>query len=139
MGEHYYRSTVDALLAQVLVTLGQDDEAVEMSHTAEEIADSDDVEAQVYWRVARARAFAHEGRAAEAEALARDAVVLARATVSPTLLAGALADHAEVLRTAGRQQEAEPPLREALELYERKGDATSVARVRRLLEEPAAV
>jgi class 3 adenylate cyclase/tetratricopeptide (TPR) repeat protein len=137
MGERYYRSTVDALLAQVLVTIGNLDEAETFSRQAEELADADDVSSQVFWRTARGRIFARAGRAAEGEALAREAVELARGTVDIALLAGALADLAEIVTLAGREHEAGPPLREALALYERKEDATSVARVRRLLgEEP---
>ncbi|HEY3164898.1 MAG TPA: adenylate/guanylate cyclase domain-containing protein [Candidatus Limnocylindrales bacterium] len=139
MGERLYRSTVDALLAHVLVTLGEYGEAAEISKQAEALADADDVESQVIWRLARGRALAKLGNAAEAEAYAREAVELARPTVIPTLLAGSLADLAEVLRTLGRNDEAGPPLREALDLYDRKGDAASVARIRRLLAEPAGV
>jgi ATP/maltotriose-dependent transcriptional regulator MalT len=139
MGERYYRSTVDALLAQVLVARDQLEDAIEFSRQAEELADADDVDSQVFWRTARARAFARTGRAREAEVLARDAVQQARATVNLTLLAGALADLADVLTASGRPKDAEPPLREALDLYARKEDATSVIRVRRLLGEPTPV
>jgi class 3 adenylate cyclase/tetratricopeptide (TPR) repeat protein len=139
MGERYYRSTVDALLAQVLVARGQLEDAIQFSRQAEELADADDVDSQVFWRTARARAFARTGRAQEAEVLARDAVQQARATVNLTLLAGALADLADVLRASGRPNDAGPPLREALDLYARKEDATSVTRIRRLLGEPATV
>jgi class 3 adenylate cyclase/tetratricopeptide (TPR) repeat protein len=139
MGERYYRSTVDALLAQVLVTRGDLDEADRFSHQAEELADLDDVSSQVFWRVARARIFAQTGRPADAEALVREAIEMARGTVDIALTAGALADLAEVLVLIGRPDEAGPPLREALTLFERKGDVTSVNRVRRLLGEPAVV
>jgi class 3 adenylate cyclase/tetratricopeptide (TPR) repeat protein len=139
MGERYYRSTVDALLAQVLVALGSLDEAVAFSRKAEELADADDVDSQVFWRTARARAYARTGQAAEAEELGRTAVELARGTVNLALLGGALTDLADVLTATGRPEEAEPPLREALDLYARKEDATSILRVRRLLGEPAPV
>jgi len=141
MGERYYRSTIDALLAQVLVTLGNLDEADAFSRQAEELADADDVSSQVFWRTARARIFARTGRGTDGERLAREAVELARGTVDIALLAGALTDLAEVLTLtpAGRGDESEAPLREALALYERKEDATSVARVRGLLGEPATV
>jgi class 3 adenylate cyclase/tetratricopeptide (TPR) repeat protein len=139
MGERFYRSTVDALLAQVLVTLGRLEEAEAFSRQAEELADEDDVMSQVHWRTARARTFARRPAPGDAETLARAAVEMARGTVDITLLAGALADLAEVLTLIGRQDEAGPPLREALSLYDLKGDATSVRRVSRLLGEPASV
>jgi tetratricopeptide (TPR) repeat protein len=139
MGEHFYRSTVDALLAQVLVTLDKLEEAEAFSRLAEDLADPDDVFSQVFWRTARARIFARTSRAADGEALAREAVSLARETVDLALLAGALADLAEVLRESGRPDDAEPPLREALRLFDQKGDLTSTIRVRALLGEPATV
>jgi len=139
MGERYYRSTVDALLAQVLVTLDRLDEAEVFSRQAEELADSDDVMSQVHWRTARARIFARRANTDEAEDLAIAAVAMARGTVDIALLAGALADLAEVLELGGRQHDAGPPLREALQLYQRKEDLTSVQRVRGLLGEPAPV
>jgi len=139
LGERYYRSTVDALLAQVLVTLDRLDEAEPFSRLGEALADADDVFSQVFWRTARARIYARTDHVADGERLAREAVDLARGTVDIALLAGALADFAEVLTRAGRHDEAEPPLREALELYERKGDVTSAVKLRRLLGEPTAV
>jgi tetratricopeptide (TPR) repeat protein len=139
MGERLYRSTVDALLAQVLVTLGNLDEAADFAKLAEELSDPDDVSSQVFWRTARARLMARTGDLPGGERHALEAVEMARQTVDIALLAGALADLAEVLALAGRQDETGPPLREALALYERKGDVTSVARVRRLLEAPSPV
>ena len=139
MGERYYRSTVDALLAQVLVAQGKLEDGEALSRQAEQLADEDDVSSQVFWRQARARVYACTGRAPEGEALARAAVEMARGTVDICLLGGTLVDLADVLRQIGRQNEAEPPLREALQLFERKEDRTSVLRVRGLLGEPAAV
>ena len=139
MGEHFYRSTVDALLAQVLATLGRYDEAEAFSRLAEQLAEPDDVDSHVFWREGRALAYAKTGRRDEAEALAREAVGLARGTVNPALLAGALAELAGVLIASGRSDEAGPPLREALEIFELKGDLTSVGRVRQLLGEATPV
>ena len=139
MGEHFYRSTVDGLLAQVLATLGRYDEAEAFSRLAEQLAEPDDVDSHVFWREGRALAYAKTGRGAEAEALAREAVGLARGTVNPALLAGALAELAGVLIASGRVDETGPPLREALEIFELKGDLTSVRRVRQLLGEATPV
>jgi class 3 adenylate cyclase/tetratricopeptide (TPR) repeat protein len=139
MGEHFYRSTVDALLAQVLATLGRYDEAEAFSRQAEELSDPEDVDSQVFWRQGRAMAYAKTGRGEQAEVLAREAVGLARGTVNPALLAGALADLAAVLIATGRTSETGPPLREALQIYELKGDVTSTRRVRQMLGEAAPV
>jgi tetratricopeptide (TPR) repeat protein len=139
MGEHFYRSTVDALLAQVLAKLGRYDEAEAFSRQAEELSDAEDVDSQVFWRQGRAVAYAKTGRGDQAEVLAREAVGLARGTVNPALLAGALAELAAVLIASGRTDETGPPLREALEIFELKGDLTSVRRVRQLLGEATPV
>jgi Flp pilus assembly protein TadD len=96
------------------------------------------VSSQVFWGSARGRAYARTGRVEEGEVLARQAVDLARGTVDICLLGGALLDLADVLGQMGRRDEAEPPLREALQLFEQKEDRTSVLRVRGLLGEPAA-
>jgi len=130
---------VDALLAQVLATLGRYDEAEAFSRQAEELSDPEDVDSQVFWRQARAMAYAKTGRGDQAETLAREAVGLARGTVNPPLLAGALADLAAVLLASGRDSEAGPPLREALQIFEVKGDVTSSRRVRQMLGETASV
>jgi len=65
--------------------------------------------------------------------MATEAVDLAAQTVDLVLHADALADLGEVLIHAERRDDAGPPLREALALYERKGATAAVARVRRIL------
>jgi hypothetical protein len=81
--------------------------------------------------------FAHTGRQTEAETRAREAVELGARTTDITLHAGALVDLADVLELAGRRNEAGPPLREALALFERKEDEVSAGRVRNRLRELA--
>jgi ATP/maltotriose-dependent transcriptional regulator MalT len=137
MGERYYRSTVDGLLAQVLAVNGKLEESEAFSRSAEGLADADDVSTHVFWRTARARVFARTDRTAEAETLAREAVELAAGTTDITLHAGALVDLADVFELAGRRNEAGPPLREALALFERKEDEVSAGRVRSRLRELA--
>ena len=62
--------------------------------------------------------------------LATEAVVLADATVDIELAADARVALAELLLRTGRPSRAEPPLREALDRYERKGDLVLSARTR---------
>ena len=62
MGETYFAPSVAALLAHVLARVGRDAEAVELTLVAEELAGSDDVDPQAQWRLARAKALAHQGR-----------------------------------------------------------------------------
>ena len=76
---------------------------------------------------------AASGRPDEAVALASQAVALAADTVDIELHADALVDLADVLQLAGRKHEEGPPLREALDLYDRKGDVVLAAAVRERL------
>ena len=46
-----------------------------------------------------------------------------------------LLDLAEVLRLAGRPGEAVPPVEQAIDLFDRKGNVVSAERARRLLQE----
>jgi class 3 adenylate cyclase/tetratricopeptide (TPR) repeat protein len=134
IGERYFRSTVAGLHAHALVDLGELDRAAETAALARELADPDDLEAQVLWRTAEARVLALRDSGDEAVRLATEAVALASQTVDLMLHADALFDLAGVLRALGRDEAAGPPGREALLLYERKGAVAAVARARRLLE-----
>jgi hypothetical protein len=67
----------------------------------------------------------------------RGAVDLAAGTSNIEQHADALVDLHEVLRLAGQWDESGPPLREALALYEQKGDLVMASRLRARLEVPA--
>ena len=71
----------------------------------------------------------------EAEALAREAVQIAAETGLILWGADTLMDLADVLRAAGRVDEAIPPIQDALALYEAKGDVVSSAKARAHLTE----
>jgi tetratricopeptide (TPR) repeat protein len=130
MGEKYVLPTIAALLAQAVYAQGRYGEAVMLSTAVEELGAGDDVDAQALWRCVRAKALAREGQFDEAEDLARAGVELLRATDSLVPQADALADLAEVLRLAGRSDEAEAALDEATSLYVRKGNTAAAARAR---------
>ena len=133
MGEQGFQSTVAALIAHALVEQGRPAEAEEMVSVSEVAGAEDDVSTQVMWRSARARILAMGGRAAEAEALAREAVARSAATDDLNMRADTLVDLAEVLRIAGDAGGAEGAEREALQLYGTKGNAVAAASVRRRL------
>ncbi|MEP6638682.1 MAG: AAA family ATPase [Chloroflexota bacterium] len=138
MGETYFRSSVAGLLAHALWALERFAEADEFAQIGEELSDPDDVDSQVLWRTIRAKLLARDGHVDEAIALAEGAVAWARETDDLDQQADALRDLAAVQALAGRQQGEGPPLREALRLYERKGDVVQAARVRdRLVVSPA--
>jgi tetratricopeptide (TPR) repeat protein len=94
---------------------------------------ADDVEAQSIWRRVRALARAQRGESGDAVALALAAVEIIRQTDSPLLQGDALMDLADVLRSAGLDADAEGPLREALGMYEAKGNVVGAARAREAL------
>ena len=134
LGERYFRSTVAALLGTVLYDLGNLDEADRLTALAEELADAEDAYSQAAWRLARAKLLSRAGDGPAAVALAREAVAIAGGTLDIEQHADALVDLAAVLRASGDDESAGPPLREALELYGRKGDRVSARKVRDLLE-----
>jgi tetratricopeptide (TPR) repeat protein len=134
LGERYFRSTVVAMLAGVLVTGGRTSEAGEIVVTARELADEDDALSQVLWRTAQARLLAESDQPDAAIAEAERAVAIARDGDDIDLLGDAQAELGAVYLRAGRADAAGPPLREALTLYERKGNEVSAARTRAALD-----
>jgi tetratricopeptide (TPR) repeat protein len=139
IGERYYRSTIAGLHARARLALDDPDGAFASAVLSRTLADPDDSEAQILWRSAEAKVRAVRGEADDAITLATEAVQIAAETVDLVLHADALADLGEVLIKAGRHDDAGPPLREALALYERKGSTAAVSRVRELLGEATAV
>jgi class 3 adenylate cyclase/tetratricopeptide (TPR) repeat protein len=128
LGETYFAPSVAARLAHVLTGMGRDAEAVELTVVVEELAGLDDVDPQAQWRLARAKAYAHQGRLDEALPLARAGVELFQGTDPPISRANSLLDLAEVLVASGAIEEARAHVTEALALYEAKADLTSLAR-----------
>jgi class 3 adenylate cyclase/tetratricopeptide (TPR) repeat protein len=135
MGEKLYLPTVAALLGQAIYAQGRYADAGDLAEVARAQAPEDDVDAQALWRSLLAKVLARAGRAAEAERFAQEAVETLHGSDALVMQADALADLAEVLRLAGRVDEAHAALGEAAALYERKGNRVSAARVMLLLEE----
>ena len=130
MGERGYLSSAAALLAHALCAQGELDEAERFSQTSEDASAPDDVFSQVLWRSGRAKIRARGGEFAEAEALGREAVALAETTDLLNTQGDTLADLAEVIALAGRPAEAIAVLEQAAERFKRKGNRTSLERVR---------
>jgi tetratricopeptide (TPR) repeat protein len=126
-GSSYYLSTMTALLSRLVREQGRDDEALELSKTAESAADEDDFDSQALWRATRAPIIARAGDLEGAETLARQAVELVQRTEAPLLQADALAELAEVLKIAERPAEARAAIEQALALYRSKGNVVSEA------------
>jgi tetratricopeptide (TPR) repeat protein len=123
----------------VLYEVDRLDEADAWAARAAELGASDDALTQYLWRQTRAKVLARRGEHAEAERLAREAVMIADGTGFLNGQADAYADLSEVLVLAGRADEAVQALREALERYERKENLVVAERTRsRLFELDAA-
>jgi tetratricopeptide (TPR) repeat protein len=120
----------DAVYAQ-----GRYDEAYRLSEAAERITVEGDKDAEIRWRQLRAKVLARRGRPEDAEALADEAVGLAARTDYLELHAHALLGLAEVLRLAGRTEDAASAVRQAIDLHRRKGNIVAEAKARALLEE----
>jgi class 3 adenylate cyclase/tetratricopeptide (TPR) repeat protein len=134
MGEKSQFSTTAGLLARAVCDQGRLEEAQRYTLVSEEAASADDVASQVLWRATRARVLARQGDFEQADRLAREAVDLAEQTDWLDLQADSLVDLADVLRVAGRADQAEGALGRAIALYQAKGNTVSVARARERLE-----
>ncbi|HYZ78154.1 MAG TPA: adenylate/guanylate cyclase domain-containing protein [Gaiellaceae bacterium] len=129
LGETVNSAVVAAVLAEALVRQGRFDEAEALTETSERTAWPDDLHAQVGWRATRAQAVSGRGDAAGGERLAREALAMLDGADDLDLRGDALVALATTL--AGPEREA--AYREALGLYEAKGNLASADRVRGLL------
>jgi class 3 adenylate cyclase/tetratricopeptide (TPR) repeat protein len=129
LGETFLRSTIGGLLGRVAYAQGRLAEAQTLTGEIESIAAADDVDAQALWRGVRACVLARHGDAMTARGLAAEAVQMRRDADAPVLLAEALAELAEVERLTGNLAAAEAAVKEAAELYARKGDSVSAERL----------
>ena len=138
IGERYTLSTIAGLLADAVLRQGRVDEAIALSVECEEATADDDVESQSLWRRVRARALAERGEMDEALRLSEEAYQLVAETDAPLLRGGNLVDLATVRAAAGRLDDAAAAGREALELFEAKGDEVDAGTTRAILERIAA-
>jgi len=137
LADEGHKSTAAANLAHALSELGRQDEAERYAEIAREIAAEDDLASQVIGRTAQALVLAARGRASDAEDLAREGVGLfveARSE-APNFVAAAWMDLARVLRAAAKPVDAAEAAREALALYERKGNIPASASTRAFIRE----
>jgi predicted ATPase len=137
MGDRALLSTTAAFLGQALLAQDHVEEAESLADLSAELAASDDLITQVLWRGVRARSLAGRGRLEDAERMAQEAVSLAGRTDFLNHRADALVDLGIVLRQYRRAYDAQAVFGQALELYERKGNALAARRVRADLAMPA--
>ena len=134
-GETGVFSTMAATLAWILARRGAVDEAAALSHESEHAAAEDDIATQAYWRAARALVFAERGLIDEAVTLGRAGVAMAAGSEYAQFTAEARIALADVLRIAGRPDEAARELEKALRIYEQKEFELSADAVRAQLAE----
>jgi DNA-binding SARP family transcriptional activator len=127
-------SSLAVFLAQAMYAQGRYEEAEELAVEASEVARPTDVHAQTLWRTTRAKVLARRGEP-QAEELAREAIAFIEESDFLPVHAEALMDLAEILRLAGRLEEAARSLEESVRLYEQKGNVVAAARARALLDE----
>jgi class 3 adenylate cyclase/tetratricopeptide (TPR) repeat protein len=135
VGERGYLSTEASSLALVFLDAERVDEAREAIGIAEEAGAEDDIVTQVEIDAARARLLAREGDLSEAESLARATVERADATDYLMLFTNSRKALGDVLRLAGRGDEAAVVMEEAAATEERRGNAPFAATLRKQARE----
>jgi hypothetical protein len=126
-------------LAESIYEQGRYGDAEVWTHLARDSAGSDDLDAALSWRPVQAKILARQGEIDEAEQLARETLELVARTDSVNRHADSFLALAEILGIAGYQKRAEEMIRNALDLYERKGNLASADRARTLLRHTALI
>jgi tetratricopeptide (TPR) repeat protein len=129
-GERAFLSGAAGLLAAALYALDQLDEAETEADRAARMASSDDAASQMLSRQVRAKVHARRGAHAEAERLAREAVVIADETDHMNERGDAYSDLAEVLVIVGKTEKAVHTLETAATLFVQKGNVPAHERIR---------
>jgi DNA-binding SARP family transcriptional activator len=117
-------------LAEALYAQERYDEAEMWAEKSQAHAGYEDLDAQSSWRVVAAKLGARKGEHKEADALSRAAIDIADSTDALNDRAGTQFARAEVLRLAGREEEAAKAATAALRLFEAKGNVIAAARAR---------
>jgi tetratricopeptide (TPR) repeat protein len=130
IGERGRRSTVAADLADALYRLHREAEAQHFADLSLELASKEDIASQVRGRAVKAKLLAAKGDYEAAYHLAREAVGLSDDTDDLFHRGQVLMALAEVLRLGGRDADAIPVLRQAVEVSERKGNVVTAQEAR---------
>jgi class 3 adenylate cyclase len=139
LGEEANFATRAAELADALYAQERFAEAAEWTQIAQRRSASDDLSAQFTWRTVHAKVIASLGEWAEAEELAREALDLVDRTDALNQRADVRFGLANVLRLAGRAEQAAEAAGEAMRLYQQKGNTVSARRAMTLVEQLAVV
>jgi tetratricopeptide (TPR) repeat protein len=139
LGESALLASRAAELGDVLYGQSQFEEADEWARLSHDRAADEDLDAQLLSRALMGKLEARRGGLAEAESLVRQAVQIGERMDGLNHKAHTLLDLSDVLRLAGRSDEALGATRAALALYELKGNSAAADQVRRLLATKAPV
>ena len=134
MGEVGWMPTTADFLARALCEQGRYSDAEPYRQAAEEASEGELFYHPTIGGGARARILAARGETDAALAVARHAVDVAGPTDDLNLRADTHIDHADVFRLTGMHDDQATALRDALALYEQKGNIAAAARTRRMLE-----
>jgi class 3 adenylate cyclase len=135
MGEKTHFSTMVELLANAVYMQGRHEEAEELTRECEEAARPNDIHAHIRWRAIRAKVMGRKGEFESADMLAREAVAFAAESDFLNSHADALVDQAEVLRLAGRREDASSAVESAIGLYEQKANVLSATTAHAVLDD----
>jgi class 3 adenylate cyclase/tetratricopeptide (TPR) repeat protein len=135
IGERGWLSSLAPVLGEALYRQGRYEEADEFAELGRDAANPVDGSAQFSWRSVKAKVLARAGDFHEAERIARESIEVILATDEVLHQGDAYMDLAEVLRLAGRRDEAVDALRLAVERYERKGATVPAEEARKVLAE----
>jgi hypothetical protein len=134
-GDRAFASTLAVSLADALLDVGDDAEALRFATIARETSSSDDVMSQAGGRALQARVISRRGDHGAAEPLAREAAGIMAATDYLSIHGDVLVHLAHVLREAGKGDDALVAAEDAKALYERKGATFLAERTQRLIDE----
>ena len=125
IGEQGRRSTIAGHLADALYRLDRKADAEHLADLSLELTSRDDIATQARGRAVKAKLLAAKGEYDAAYHLAREAVGLSEDTDDLVMHGEVLMAQAEVLRLGGRDADAIPVLRQAVEVSERKGNVVT--------------
>jgi class 3 adenylate cyclase/tetratricopeptide (TPR) repeat protein len=130
IGERGLRSTIATHLAEALYRLDRKADAERFADLSLELTSRDDIASQARGRAVKAKLLAAKGDYEAAYHLAREAVGLSEDTDDLFMRGQVLMALAEVLRLGGRDADAIPVLRQAVEVSERKGNVVTAQEAR---------
>jgi len=133
-GDRSSATLVHARLAEALFLQGKLDEAERHARVSEELSTPSDPGSEAAWRRIKGRIMGERGDMTGALTVLNEAVAILAGTDYLDERAAAALDLAVALRSAGKEDEAVTSIRDAVALYDLKGNLVGRARAEALLE-----